>query len=129
MQNFKPWHGILMLAAAVALGFGVFTLFSREVPRATQVYLIDVASGEVFRAPIGGQRALTLPAKHPESGERTLLPIQQSEDGGWRMNPRYVNQSMKERGSVEGIDLNTGEITLEVSTGSARQYERPGRSS
>ncbi|MEO1511806.1 MAG: hypothetical protein AAFU70_07025, partial [Planctomycetota bacterium] len=56
------------------------------------MYLVDVRTGDVFRAPVKSTRGLSIPARHPESKERVLFPLERVEDasGMWRLSEGYT---------------------------------------
>lgn len=96
MGSVRPWHYILFGAAIVALGIGLYFSMGSKVDLADSILMVDVRTGDRFRFDTGGRRGVTVPAKHPETGERTLLPVVQGEDGKWYIARRYR--------SLEGLE-------------------------
>ncbi len=92
MRKLKPWHYVVFLLAIVAMAYGVYRVVGsgQKADFAQRIYAIDVVTGQVYEFDIGKKIAI-FPAKHPETGERTLLPAGPSEPGSdvWVISERY----------------------------------------
>lgn len=88
MDDLKPWHIVLIIAAVGVLGFSVYkSVFSGGPELPDSVVLVDVKTGDLFRLGIGGKsKAAYYPEKHPDSGERTLMPVRQNDEGQWQIS-------------------------------------------
>ena len=93
MDQLKPWQKILIVVALVVLVGGIWFSFRGKGPDfGDHIYLVDVTSGELYTVDLTGIHGLMLPAKNPDTGLRTLLPLELNEDGkGGRISPRYQN--------------------------------------
>lgn len=88
MGSLKPWQLILVIVAAVVLVVSlIFSLRGPNVPKPGQVTVADVESGELFSIDTSGRKIALLPAKNPDTGERTLFPVRQDESGNWVITP------------------------------------------
>jgi hypothetical protein len=91
MDRLKPWHYALFGAAFLALAFTTYrVVFGRSVDLTSKIVLVDVVTGDLFEAKVGGRVAAVLPEKNPETGQFTLLPASQNPAGVWTVSPRYT---------------------------------------
>lgn len=91
MGRVKPWQIILAVVAFGVFGFSIWNFaFGGAVDQPEGILVVDVVSGELFDLQKGSARGLLLPARHPVSGERTLFPVEQLEDGTWMLRERYA---------------------------------------
>ena len=74
----KSLAGIGAVAGVLLIVWFTFG-HERLPPRPTHFVMIDMASGELVRVSSGN--GLTIPMVHPETGEPTLLPVEEHE--GW----------------------------------------------
>lgn len=87
MGEAKPWQIILVVLAVGVLGYSVWKFAFNTGPKLpSSVLLVDVVSGELFEVSIAGRRMAFYPEKHPDTGDRTLLPVVQQDDGTWRIS-------------------------------------------
>ncbi|MEM7628074.1 MAG: hypothetical protein AAF356_01490 [Planctomycetota bacterium] len=102
----KPWQIILMIVALLVLGGSIaWQLSSSDEPEVGgDVLLVDIRSGEVFRANTSGRRAVVIPAKHPDTGERTIYPAERTESGDLRIKARYLPEVREFNGTIINID-------------------------
>lgn len=104
MDDLKPWHIVLIIAAVAVLGFSVYrAVFSNSVPKHDSILLVDVTTGILYDAHKGDARGMLLPARSPDTNERTLFPVEQTEDGQWRVRARYT-------GVLDGMDLKNSRV-------------------
>ena len=130
MGSLKPWQLVLVIVAALVLAVSLWiSLTGEKVDFGDRVYMVDVETGTLYYADTGGRRGVVIPAKHPETGKRTLVPVQIEENGEVAISGRY-------RGTVSKI-LESEQITLsdQIARGSgvitetvdnAKKYVRPG---
>lgn len=86
MGEVKPWQIILVVVALGVLGFSVWRSMTSGQPELTRsVTLVDVKTGDLFELSLAGRRAAVYPEIHPDTGERTLMPVQQDENGTWKL--------------------------------------------
>ncbi len=111
MGDLKPWQIILIIAAVVAVGFtGWRFLTGTQIDEPDRLFAACVVTGELFDIRMGRARGLLLPAKHPETGERTLFPV--TNDGGvWKVATGYLKAASPEHtpGSTIGA---SGEVEV-----------------
>lgn len=122
MGEVKPWQLILIVAAFVALGVSAFLMLSNnDVQKASSMMLADIETGDLYEVKLKRVRGVTLPAKHPETGERTLVPVKKT-DTEWVV-PEMYRSSLD---SVERSDviLDRGRGVLSVNEGSVRPFSR-----
>lgn len=115
MQQVRPWHIVLFVAAAGALAFlGYQILRGDGIDVAHELLVADIATGEIYEIDTNG-RGIALPARHPDTGERTLYPIFRGEGGEWMLESRAlaaISERNIETGTV--IDKETGAITVDA---------------
>lgn len=125
MDNVKPWQIILIIVAIGALGFSVWKFALNTGPdMPDSVTLVDVKTGDLFSLRIGGKgRAAYYPEKHPDTGERTLLPVIENEDGTWRISGHSLPALQDVDGATPAVENNqTGAVS--VSSNSKRRISR-----
>ena len=80
--------------------------------------MADVSTGELFEFPVGGGASISVPARNPGTGARSLLPV--NEDGGrWYLGPR-------ERGALGSLGVPLAAV-MDAATGELRAVGRPRR--
>lgn len=92
MENVKPWQIILIVLAFAVLGFSVLKFGiggSVEGQMANTMTLVDVQTGQLYIANIGGKNGIMIPTPHPETDEIALVPVYE-EDGEWFLRERYM---------------------------------------
>lgn len=106
----KPWQIILMIVALLVLGGSIaWQLTSADEPEiAGEVLLVDIRTGAVFEADTSGRRAVVIPAKHPDTGERTIYPVERAENGAMKIKSRYLAEVREYEGDVIAIDGDGG---------------------
>ncbi len=130
MGSLKPWQLVLVIIAVLVLAVSLWmTVFSgSRVDFGDRVYMVDVATGELFYAETGGRRGVVVPAKHPATEKRTILPVQVEETGEIAISPRYmdiVDRILEEQNIPlsDRIDRGSGVVSADAST--AVKYVRP----
>ncbi|MFK7759999.1 MAG: hypothetical protein AB8C13_08635 [Phycisphaerales bacterium] len=90
MSDIKPWQIILIIAAVVVLAFsGMRMLGGGKIDQPTGHMTVDVMTGQLYLVQKGKAKGIMYPAKHPDTGERTLYPvIKDDTTGEWKLNPR-----------------------------------------
>lgn len=85
MGKVKPWQIVLIVLAVVVCGVSVgMTMFGGGGPRlGDRIEMVDLVTGDRYWIDVSGNRRGTFPAKHPETGMRTLVRIHAQEDGTW----------------------------------------------
>ena len=121
----RPWQIVVIAVGLVvgALGVLYVTLPSDKVKIADTVHVVDVTTGEVFRADISGRR--TTPTVNPATGQESLVRCYFDEaDGKWKVGQRdlsMVRYLQSQNIPIKAVDLQTGEILTEVKV---RTYRR-----
>jgi len=113
MDNIKPWQIILFVAAIGALGFSVWQFaFSSDVPKTEGYLTVDIMTGQLYEVRKGKARGVPLPAKHPETGDRTLYPVNLID--GLRYEIPEGFESYLTENVREGSVLDPGKLTVTV---------------
>ncbi|GEM_PF-1726764 len=126
----KPWQvAVIVIGLLVGIASTLWVLVSpSEVHLADECYLLNVESGEVFIAAMGGGKRLTLPAADPESGKFALIRLTKDDQGKLYVDNRdlallsYVDKDV----AVKAVDRETGELVAQPA--STRKYVRPATS-
>ncbi len=111
MGSARPWQIILFVLAVLALAGGLFLSCRGGVDLADSILMVDVNSGDRFRFDTSGKRGVIIPAKHPETGERTLLPIYEM-DGQWVIAERYRAGLGNDEFPAAAVDLETYAVSI-----------------
>lgn len=87
MSQIRPWQAALFVVALLVLGvsLGWSILGRQRVRNADAVVLVDAHTGDLYRYPVTGRRAVMLPEKNPDTGEYTLLSVYKDDEGNWRL--------------------------------------------
>ena len=113
MDNIKPWQVVLMVIAVGVLGFTVWrSMVGGSVPKTSGYTTVDIMTGQLYDIQKGKAKGVPLPAKHPDTGERTLYPVNQVDDLIWEVPDGYSGfLTDKVR---EGSKLTKGKLEIEV---------------
>ncbi len=105
MEKAKPWQIILMVLAVIALGFSVwkFGFSGGRVVQPDSFMTVDIMTGQLYELRKGKARGMLLPAKNPDSGGRTLYPVEEL-DGVWVVKNAYL-------GYLSEDDLKKSKVT------------------
>ena len=119
--NLKPWQIVLFVAAVGALGWSIWNVLgSRGVQLKSEMVLVDVVTGDLYTV---STKRLALPAKRPLTGERTLFPVEETEDGeGWALNGRTLSRLPGELSDSNIIDPQSGQVLV---PGNPKKYVKP----
>ncbi|MEL6330504.1 MAG: hypothetical protein AAFR38_12675 [Planctomycetota bacterium] len=129
----RPANIAKVAFAVVALGAGVtFVLVRGERPitQPDEILLIDLTSGDRFRADVSGSRAIILPAKNPETGEYTLVPISRDDTTDrWSVAGGHYVEEVKNALGSDGTRLGglASESGLEVAPSDRPIQDLPER--
>ncbi len=107
MGSVRPWQIVLFAAALIALGFGLYMSLggSGKVDRADNVYLVDTVTGDFFVFKVSGRGGVTVPAIHPDTGERTLYRTYPTDDDQWELDARDLGQLEMIESLSDSFDL------------------------
>ncbi len=94
MDRMKPWQIGLFIAAIAVLGASLAWSFmgGQKINKPDRIYLVDVTTGDLYYAPVRKRGTVLVPARHPETKQRTLYPVEETDEGGepvWKLMPRY----------------------------------------
>jgi hypothetical protein len=115
MDGIKPWQlAIIIIGLVGGIGLVGWNLFSgQRIQQADSVVMVDVNTGALFEFSVKGSKSVLIPAKNPETGERTLLPVDKAEGGGWMIAARYMHAMSRykpeERTSIDAQGRVTGD--------------------
>lgn len=114
MGDAKPWQIVLIVVAVVGLGFSVWRFgFTKGPDLPDSVLLVDVKTGNLFELQLGGRKAAYYPEKHPDTGERTLMPVIKRDDGVWQIGPRILPALEDVQGETPAVtDTSTGVVNV-----------------
>jgi hypothetical protein len=117
MDQLKPKHYILLVAAVAALAGGVyFSMGGPEPVLKDTVVLVDVASGQLYEFNTANL-SVVIPAVNPDSGKTSLMPVRKEADGKWRIPKRYL-ESLSEISDLgkDVTDKKSGEVKVSSET-------------
>ncbi len=113
MDNVKPWQIILLIIAFGLLGFMVWKfMLASPIPTTNGYMTVDIMTGQLYDIRKGKAKGVPLPAKNPDTGERTLYPVNQLEDQVWKI-PSGFESYLTER-VREDSKLDAGKLTITV---------------
>lgn len=121
----KPWQiGVIAVGLLGGLGLVGWQLFGgSKVVTVDSMTLVDVNDGSTYIADLGGRKAVTVPARNPDTGEYTLVPVIKEGDS-WVV-PEYYRAVLKQFEKTDFIsDPSTG--VMKPTATSPKQYKRPG---
>ena len=86
MGQAKPWQIVLIVIAVIgSAGSVAWTLMSRDsIQFGNRIEMVDLVTGDRYWIDVSGDRRGTFPAKHPETQQRTLVRIQEDDNGVWK---------------------------------------------
>lgn len=112
MDNVKPWQIILMVLAIGALGFSVWKFgMGRQITQPDSFMTVDIMTGQLYDLRKGKARGMTLPSKNPDTGERTLFPVEEV-GGDWNIIQAYMNHLTEDQIKKSKIRGNSGAIDV-----------------
>jgi len=121
MDNIKPWQIILFVVAIGVLGFSVWKFaFQSNVPKTNSYLTVDIMTGQLYQIRKGKARGVPLPAKHPETGDRTLYPVNQVNELQYEIPDgfkTYLTPNVR-----EGSKLDSGQMTITVIPGNPESF-------
>lgn len=121
MGDAKPWQIALIVVAVIGLGFSVWKFgFSQGPDLPNSVLLVDVKTGNLFELQLGGRKAAYYPERHPDTGERTLMPVVKQENGTWQIGPRLLPALQDVPGDTPAV-TDPGSGTVNVVDASPRR--------
>jgi hypothetical protein len=113
MDQLKPKHYILLVAAVIALVAGVYFSMGGPEPVLTRsVVLVDVSTGQLFEFSTKDY-SVVLPGKNPDTGKISLLPVRKDANGKWQISGRYLGELDRLDEKPTAVkDRKTGEVTV-----------------
>ncbi len=91
MGSLRKWQIAVLALAPVVLGVSIYLTVGRgQVRTADSVVLVDLMTGDRFVFSTAGRRTVTIPAEHPDTGEQTLVPVSQTDNGVWHADRRFI---------------------------------------
>lgn len=129
MGSLKPWQLILVILGVLVLGFSLWkSLFSgSRVEFGDRVYMVDVLSGELFYADTSGRHGVVVPAKNPDTGIRSIIPVLMTEEGEIALSFRYRDiavQIAENEDAAISDAINKSTWAVDVDPKSATRYSR-----
>lgn len=117
MSDIKPWQIVLIVAAIIVLAFtGLRVLGGEQVQDGPSGYMtVDVLTGQLYLLKKGKAKGMVLPAKNPETDERTLYPVEETDSGEWELDQRLAEvmpEDLQERSRI--LEESSNGIQIEV---------------
>ena len=106
----KPWQAIVLVVGLAALGYVAFAVMGSggKEKLSGELFLVDVESGQVFRAKASDVRVVPMP--HPDTDRFTLVRAT-LEDSGWHVLGRDIPVLRQDGLDVSAIEnLETGKV-------------------
>lgn len=93
MSDIKPWHIVVMVAAVIVLAFSAWRVMGSDIAKGPDGFMtVDIYTGQLYLVQKGKAKGVMFPAKNPETDERTLFPVEQTDqDSDWQLNARAAN--------------------------------------
>ena len=108
----KHWKLIIAAVLLVAAG-GLYLKFGRPASALPdRISFVCVETGKVFQFSRADMPTV-IPAKNPDTGTETLLPVTKHEDGKWYVDRRYGSGLRDEEGLAK-VNKHVDPETLEV---------------
>lgn len=115
MGEVKPWQVIVMVAATVAVAASAWFTFrsNPDLPKnVTDVVMVDVNTGELFTFDVSGRRGVTVPDTNPGTKRVNLVPVFQTDSGGWSMATQDFAALSQVQDEIKiNLDRKSGVIT------------------
>jgi hypothetical protein len=113
LGQIKPWQIVLFAVALIGVAASAYYTFGRgRVSLDHKVVLADIESGELFAIDSSG-KTIPVPARNPDSGERTLYLVAEEDDGGWYLFARGMNMLRQAGKEPAAIDMETGKVSTQ----------------
>lgn len=96
---------VIGICAWQMLGAGEGVRFARTA------LLVDAATGDLFEFSLASGRAVSIPARNPDTGLRSLLPVYEK-DGRWVLAGRELAALNHLDVQPAAIDRKTGEVRV-----------------
>ncbi|MGP1272528.1 MAG: hypothetical protein ACTS22_04275 [Phycisphaerales bacterium] len=113
MSAAKPWQIALIVIGLLAGIVGVvFAVTSSDRPNmASSMMLVDIETGQLYSVSVD-DRSVYTPMKHPDTGERTLYRVVESESGDWSISQRRLGELEDYEGTAAAVDRESGRVTV-----------------
>lgn len=113
MENVKPWQIILIVLAMGGLAFSIWKFMpSNNVPTTQGYMTVDIMTGQLYDIRKGKAKGVPLPAKHPDTGVRTLYPVTEVSGSTWEIPEgfsSFITDEIRKQSK-----LNDGQMTISV---------------
>ncbi len=98
MNDIKPWQIILIVVAIAVVAFSGWKMTRGGVVEGPSGHMtVDVMTGQLYLVQKGKAKGVMYPAKHPDTGERTLFPVNKNEESGlWEFHRRTTADTLDE---------------------------------
>lgn len=107
----KPWQIAVFVVAFGAIAFGAYSILTaNKVKIRDEILFVDVQTGELFDYKI--RKSAVIPAKNPDTGNASLLPVDEEADGTLRIRERYLNVLDIIPVAPDAVDPQTGVVTV-----------------
>ena len=91
MGEIKPWQLIVIAVAVIVLGFSAWRFMSGNgIDQPDGIMTVDIKTGQLYDVKKGSAKGMRLPVEHPDTGERTLYPVELNEQNEWVIIEHYA---------------------------------------
>lgn len=106
---------IIVIGLIVGVVGIVMAMGKHSSPRtASEVVLVDMKTGELFEASTR-KRTLVLPAKNPDTGERSLMRVHfDEEQDAYVISGHYLDMLKEIEGITVPVDMETGKVDVDI---------------
>lgn len=109
MSEIKPWQMIVIALAVLVLGYTGWSFISTDsIEQPSGIMTVDIMTGQLYDVRKGRAKGMALPARHPETNEPTLFPVERNEQGDWHIIERYaagIDDELREESLLRGSGL------------------------
>jgi hypothetical protein len=103
-SGIKPWQWVLVTVAGVVLAWTIWNAASApRVPNPNQIIVADIETGKLYSIDTSGRKLALLPATNPETGLRTLYPVQKNDEGQWEITALLAQTFNEYEGAAAAV--------------------------
>ncbi|MBX3322141.1 MAG: hypothetical protein KF757_04040 [Phycisphaeraceae bacterium] len=126
MNGVKPWQlAVIVLGLLGGTGLLVWNAMgkSSKVQTIDEMSFVDVLDGSMYVVNLRGRRGIGVPARNPDTGEYTLMPVFQ--DGNEWVIPDYYRPALKTIDTQSAEIVNPASGQVRPAAGKPRAYPTP----
>lgn len=117
MDKVKPWQLIVFAVAiiAVVVSFSLTQCRGDSVRMRHEMVLVDIRTGALYRVSARSDRPIMPPERHPDTGERSLMPVSEDGEGRWSILRHHLPMIEDLDVSPDAVDMSTGAVSTDGS--------------